>query len=178
VSLTLPFLVPLFGGALSFLCGTRSARGLHLAFCAGTAGCALWLVLRVWRQGTERLELGGIQAPLGILLRGDSLAAVLLLTTAVVGLGVSLWALGWHPKAPGSRPVFFSLWLFLWGALNALFVSSDLFNLYVTLELVGLGAVGLVVVEGGRQSLRAGMTLVGLPPSGGFLGKWYLLSAA
>ena len=47
---------------------------------------------------------------------------------------------------------FWPLWMFLWAALNALFLSGDIFNLYVTLELLGLSAVALVasVPNGGR----------------------------
>jgi multicomponent Na+:H+ antiporter subunit D len=42
------------------------------------------------------------------------------------------------------------VWLALWAGLNAVYVSGDLFNTYVALELVGLSAVGLVAL-GGRD---------------------------
>lgn len=53
----------------------------------------------------------------------------------------------WHPSHPG----FWPLWLGCWAGLNAVFVSGDLFNTYVGLELVGLTAVALVAL-GGRDS--------------------------
>ena len=41
--------------------------------------------------------------------------------------------------------------------MNALFLSRDLFNLYVTLELVGLAAVALTAMRGQREALVAAM---------------------
>ena len=61
---------------------------------------------------------------------------------------------------------------FATGAMNALFLSADLFNIYVTLELLGLSAVGLVALAGGAgpvfggHALSTGSTLLG---SGAYL---------
>jgi multicomponent Na+:H+ antiporter subunit D len=53
--------------------------------------------------------------------------------------------------------LFWSLWLLLWGGLNALFLSSDLFNLYIALEIVILAAVPLISWHGDMSALTAGM---------------------
>ena len=42
-------------------------------------------------------------------------------------------------------------------ALNALFFSADIFNLYVTLELMGLAAVALAALTGSRDALSGAM---------------------
>jgi formate hydrogenlyase subunit 3/multisubunit Na+/H+ antiporter MnhD subunit len=47
--------------------------------------------------------------------------------------------------------------MFLQGTLNALFLSSDIFNLYVTLELMGLSAVALTALTGSRDALVGAM---------------------
>ena len=52
---------------------------------------------------------------------------------------------------------FWPLFLFLWTALNALFLSADIFNLYVTLELLGFAAVTLVALAGKRAALTAAL---------------------
>ena len=52
---------------------------------------------------------------------------------------------------------FWPLFLFLWTALNALFLSADIFNLYVTLELLGFAAVALVALAGKRAALTAAL---------------------
>jgi multicomponent Na+:H+ antiporter subunit D len=56
-----------------------------------------------------------------------------------------------------ARAYFWPLWLFLWASLNALLLSRDLFNLYVTLELLGLSAVALVALAGAPVALAAAM---------------------
>lgn len=103
--------------------------------------------------GQLRHALGGWGAPLGIVLVLDGLAAVMLLMTAVIGLVVSLYATGYIER--GSK--FWSLWLWLWTAMNALYLSGDLFNIYVTLELVGLASISLVALAGGASAIGASM---------------------
>jgi formate hydrogenlyase subunit 3/multisubunit Na+/H+ antiporter MnhD subunit len=72
------------------------------------------------------------------------------------------------------------LWLFLWAALNALFLSGDIFNLYVTLELLGLAAVSLVALSRLAEALPAAMRylLVSLIGSLSYLMGVALLYAA
>lgn len=64
------------------------------------------------------------------------------------------------PSAPSiwrrAHPGFWPLWLGCWSGLNAVFLSGDLFNTYVGLELVGITAVGLVAL-GGRSAWSAAL---------------------
>ncbi len=66
---------------------------------------------------------------------------------------------------------FWPLAGFLLAALNALFLSADLFNLYVTLELLSLAAVGLVALGGKPAQVAAALRylLVSLTASGAYL---------
>lgn len=100
------------------------------------------------------LALGGYQAPLGIHLRADGLSVAFLALSVIVGGIVSVYAAA-MPQAIGHRR-FWPLWLACWGGLHAVFVSGDLFNTYVGLELVGMTAVGLVAI-GGRDSWQAAL---------------------
>lgn len=61
-----------------------------------------------------------------------------------------------HADARAGR-FFWPLWMLLWTALNALFLSRDIFNLYVTVELVSLSAVALVTLAGTHAGTVAGM---------------------
>ena len=110
---------------------------------------------QVVEQGAQRYAVGGWGAPLGIDLYADGLSLLMLMVTAVVGLGISVYSSGYFNRNKAVH--FWPLWLFLWAALNALFLSADIFNLYVTLELMGLAAVALVALAGGADALTAAM---------------------
>ncbi|RRQ23073.1 oxidoreductase [Thiohalobacter thiocyanaticus] len=147
-------LLPLTGAVAAGL-WPRSARPIGLLVSAG--GIPILVGLGTAVAGTDGLHhaVGGWGAPLGIELRADALSLVFLATTALVGLGVALYADSYFE--PTLARWFWPLWLFLLGALNALFLSADLFNLYVTLELMGLAAVALTALGGGRAALTGAM---------------------
>jgi len=53
--------------------------------------------------------------------------------------------------------LFWPLWLLLWSGLNALFVSSNLFSFYVTLEILTLASVPMIVLNNTVFALNAAM---------------------
>ncbi|MDP1647447.1 MAG: proton-conducting transporter membrane subunit [Rubrivivax sp.] len=173
---TLPWLIalPLVFATASFLLGARAAR--HFAAPGLVLGlfAAALLVWQVAVGGAQRQAIGGWAAPLGIELHADALAALMLLMTAVVVLPVGLYARVYYEQRPGGAP-FWPLTWFLIGAMNALYLSADIFNLYVTLELLGLAAVGLVAMAGGARALAAALRYLLAALAGSLL---YLLGVA
>jgi multicomponent Na+:H+ antiporter subunit D len=141
-------LLPLGGAVVSALVPGRG-RLVGLATAAVTVALSALTAVEVARSGPLRLELAGWGAPLGIDLRADGLSAAMLAMTAVVGVAATVFGTG--SDAATGRPLFWPLWLALWAGLNSVYVSGDLFNTYVALELVGLSAVALVAL-GGRDS--------------------------
>lgn len=106
-------------------------------------------------HGVYHHTVGGWGAPLGIDLYADGLSLLLLAVTAVVGFGVSVYSTTCFDADTNRR--FWPIWLILLAALNALFLSADIFNLYVTLELVGLSAVALTALTGSQDALNGAM---------------------
>lgn len=173
---TFPWLIalPLAFAAVSFLLGPRAARAIApTGLVLGVVAAAL-LARQVALGGAQRQALGGWAAPLGIELHADGLAALMLLMTAVVVLPVGLYARVYFERQPGAA-TFWPLTWFLIGAMNALYLSADIFNLYVTLELLGLAAVGLVAMVGGVQAVTAGLRYLLAALAGSLL---YLLGVA
>jgi len=159
--LALPISIPLLGAVLATAFPSRSSPiGLTTALLAAAA--ALIAGVLVAEVGPLRSDLGGWGAPLGISLQADGLSAALLAMANLVSLGISVYALWYFPA--GSRRHFWPLWLLLWTALNGLFLAADLFNLYVTLELLGIAAAALGALTGGRDAVEANLRylLVGL----------------
>jgi formate hydrogenlyase subunit 3/multisubunit Na+/H+ antiporter MnhD subunit len=140
----------------------RRASLVGLVADLATFAARLALLWQVATASPLRDALGGWTAGLGIGLHADGLAAALLLMTGAVALGVSVYASGCCSRA-ADRERFWPLWLLLWTALNALLLAADLFNIYVTLELLGLSAVALAALGGKRAALEGGG--VALPDS-------------
>ncbi len=153
-------LIPLAGAVAAFLLGRRSAALLLAPVSVLTLLAVAGLALRVVQSGPVVHRLGGWAAPLGIELHADGLSLLMLGLAAVVVVVAALYARGvirhGSSREGCGNPEFWPLWFFFWGSINALFLSGDIFNLYVTLELLGLAAVPLIALAGG-QALAAGM---------------------
>ncbi len=169
--------LPLAG---ALLCVTVPARasviGVVSALATVTAAAALlWLVAT---EGTVRYALGGWTPGLGIALQADGLSVLFLLMTGLVALAVSVYASAYF-RQPEQRRHYWALWLLLLSALNALFLAADLFNVYVTLELLGVAAVALTALGGSRAALEAALRylVLGLLGSLAFLAGVALIYA-
>ncbi|EOM74317.1 sodium:proton antiporter [Rhodococcus rhodnii] len=147
----LPVLVfaPLVAAGVAALTPERFAAWFTTATTALLTLLAVLVAVRVAADGPLRLALGDWPVPVGITMRVDGLAAVMLLLTGLVGTAVTIFA----TAARTLSRWFWPLWMFLYAGLAAVFVSGDLFNTYVSLELVTIGAVALVAI-GGRDSIE------------------------
>ena len=161
--LVLAVLLPFVGVALGLLFGGRHIQRVvsgTLALGLGVIGAIAWNMLGS-AQGMEYL-LGGFAPPLGIALRADSLSLVMLLVVAVVIALVSLYARADFPAAKSGQEtraslIFWLMLLAIWGSLNLVFLSGDLFTLYVALELLTFAGVPLVALDGRGETLRAAL---------------------
>ncbi|MBV8615655.1 MAG: NADH-quinone oxidoreductase subunit J [Acetobacteraceae bacterium] len=161
--LVLAVMLPIGGVLLALLLGGRRAELVVFALLPVGLGVAAAIATVISRGGQPiGYNLGGWAPPLGVALRADGLSVVMLVTTSLLISGIALFA---RPdfQTPETVPearaplVFWVLLLALWGALNAVFVARDLFNLYVTLELLTFGAVPLVCLDGRAETLTAAL---------------------
>lgn len=130
-----PRLVRQWGGALTLIVSVAS-------------GLTAWLALRsTVDTSPQETLLGGWEAGLAIRLELTSLSALLLMFTALIHGLVALYA---QFSRHGISHAYWPLSCVLHGTLAALWLSGDLFNLYVTLELLGLTSVALLVQSGPR----------------------------
>lgn len=140
-------LLPLLASAVSVLLPVRGRRLLALLVVFALAGFTALVAVQTAAGEVVELALGGYSAPLGIHLRADGLSVLFVGLTTLVGGIVTVFAVG----SKTTHEAFWPLWLGCWAGLNAVFISGDLFNSYVGLELVGLTAVALVAL-GGRPA--------------------------
>jgi formate hydrogenlyase subunit 3/multisubunit Na+/H+ antiporter MnhD subunit len=159
----LAVVLPALAMVLALPLGARGARWMTIALLPVGVALAAGTAAAVQMSGAPVVHLLGHWAPpLGLTLRADGLAAVMLLTAALVVSAVALFARDDFAAAPGAPEprAAFALWpllLALWAAINLAVVATDLFTLYVALELLTFAAMPLVCLDGSRATLQAAL---------------------
>ncbi|MFC0396862.1 complex I subunit 5 family protein [Paraburkholderia rhizosphaerae] len=161
--LVLAVLLPFAGMLAGLALGGRRAQSVAWV----TIICGLGVVLAIARRLLDsgdalRYPLGGWLPPLGVMLRADGLSVCMMLVVALVTGAVALYANGdfGTPAGTGEARAPFAFWLLLlavWGSLNLVFVSGDIFTLYVALELLTFAGVPLVSLDGRAETLQAAL---------------------
>ncbi|WP_245414559.1 complex I subunit 5 family protein [Aestuariivirga litoralis] len=143
--------------------GGRAARMIVAAALLFQLYVAVRVALLVAGSATPlAYVVGGFQPPLGITLRADGVSALMMVVSAVIFLGAASFAWKDFAQARGQPEarlslIFWSALLAMASALNLLFTSTDLFNLYVGLELLTFAAIPVVAIKGGAETLRAAL---------------------
>jgi len=160
----LPIVVPLLAGAaMLLLTEARRAARIAIALASSLVQLAVALVLLyltsdaapfIWQDGIGVYQLGGWPAPFGIVLVADRLSAVMLTLQAVLGLAVLTYSIARWDR-PGQP--FHSLLQFLAMGVNGAFLTGDLFDLFVFVEILLAASYGLVLR--GVGATRVGMGL-------------------
>ena len=143
--------------------GGRGSRLIVAAALLLQLFLAVRVAMLVWAtQAPLVYVVGGFHPPLGITLRADGISALMMVVSAVIFAGAAGFA--WKDFAqPKGKPearlslIFWSALLAMASALNLLFTSTDLFNLYVGLELLTFAAIPVVAIKGGAETLRAAL---------------------
>lgn len=161
--LALAVIVPFVGVLAGFTLGGRNAQRVAMVTIVAGLGIAIAVAAAMQRTGGGLVYLlGGWAPPLGIALRADGPALVMMLAVAVVIVGIGVYACADFGTPAGVREaraplVFWTLLLAIWGALNLVLVSGDLFTLYVALELLTFAAVPLVSLDGKAETLQSAL---------------------
>jgi len=172
--LALPILLPLVTAIMLHLLPQRS-RLLRVVAFSGSLGvliAALWIFVRVQRDGIQVLQVASWPAPFGITLVADLFSAVMVVMVSIIGVAVTgssfagvdprREALGYHPL----------IQVVLMGVAGA-FLTGDIFNLYVWFEVMLIGSFVLMSLHRTRAQLHAAFTYVGL----NLLASAFLLTA-
>jgi multicomponent Na+:H+ antiporter subunit D len=163
--LPLLVLLPLIAAALALVLGAyRRAQvivsGVALA---AVSVLAAILLVHVDRHGAVVVDVGGWDAPFGIVLVGDRLAIIMVLISALMLLGVLIFAAG-QGIADGDRDapvsIFHPTYLVLAAGLFDAFVAGDLFNMYVGFEMLLSASYVLLTLAGTGARIRAGVTYI------------------
>src|SRR5271155_4427477 len=177
--LVLAIVLPVVGVLFSVVLGGRHAERVALILMPVGLTVAVAIAVGVWRtHNVRQFVAGGGAPPLGVAFRADGLSAAMIVTAALLICGIGLFARAQFPspkEAETRAPLaFWTLLLAVWGALNAVFLGGDLFNLYVALELLTFAAGPLVCLDGRAETLAAALRYLLFALFGSIL---YLLGA-
>jgi multicomponent Na+:H+ antiporter subunit D len=177
--LVLAIVLPVIGVLLSLVLGGRHAPRVALILMPAGLAVAVAIAASVWRTNDVlQYFVGSWDPPLGVAFRADGLSAAMIVTAALLICGIGVFALEQFPAPRGAETraplIFWTLLLAVWGALNAVFIGGDLFNLYVALELLTFAAVPLVSLDGRAETLAAALRYLLFALLGSIL---YLLGA-
>jgi multicomponent Na+:H+ antiporter subunit D len=150
----LPIAVPLVTAAACLVAWRRVAaqRVLALAGLAVQVCVAVLLVVAVGHAGPAVLAVGGWTAPVGIVFRADMFGALMTLIAAVIAFVVGLYSLRDLPPEHQRRGYWPVMVLLVMGVCGA-FLTADLFNLYVWLEVMLIASFVLLALGSEREQL-------------------------
>ena len=142
-------MLPLLGGALALggkLIHHHKALAKTLEYTGAAIGLllpwvGLFMLAPVVHQGTVVSGIvGDWYAGVGISFRFDGLAWLIQILGFTIGLAAYVYSLGGGPRGPA----FTSIFLIQTAALAATIITTDLFNLFVCLEVMGITSYVLI----------------------------------
>jgi multicomponent Na+:H+ antiporter subunit D len=172
----LPVVLPLLMAGVSLLLGRsqKAQRILSVATIAAVLVVAALLMVIADRDDAVARVVAGWPIDLGITLVVDRLAALMMVVSAVVLLGVLVYAVGQGAADGDSETpvsIFHPTYLILAAGVMNAFITGDLFNLFVGFEVLLAASYVLLTLGGTGPRVRAGITylVVGLMSSTIFL---------
>ncbi len=122
---------------------------------------ALILLHGVMREGTLALQIGGWDAPFGITFVADTLAAIMVAITAMIGFTTALYSIG-TINTEREHYFYHPLMQLLLMGINGAFLTGDIFNLYVWFEVMLISSFVLLVLGSRPQQLEGAIKYVTL----------------
>lgn len=151
----LPIVIPLLTGILLIFFNKKIKIQKWLSLIASISGIvsASLIVQVVHENGIQTLELGGWEAPFGIVLVADMYSSLLVLTTSIIGLTALLFAFS-SIDAQREKFYFYSGVQFLILGVTGAFLTGDIFNLFVFFEVMLMSSYMLIVLGSSKSQLR------------------------
>lgn len=99
-------------------------------------------------------NVGGWAQPLGIELRVDGLATLMLITVNVIGLAMTMFSVQYMTRYT-SKLRYYSLLMGLVAAMNGVVLSGDVFNMFIFMEIAAVCSYALVGFGTEHEELEA-----------------------
>ncbi|MTD13267.1 Na+/H+ antiporter subunit D [Nakamurella sp. YIM 132087] len=159
-------MLPMAGAALTLILGKRpkAQRIVSVSVLILQLVVEISMLLAVDANGTLVVQVGGWSAPFGITLVADRLATLMLVVSTTVTLAVLIYAIS-ADHADGEETdtpvtIFHPAFLILATGVSNAFLAGDLFNLFVSFEILLTASYVLITSGGTMERLRDGAPYV------------------
>lgn len=161
----LPVILPLLGAGLTLMLSRRPGlqRAVSTTVLAVVVVVAAILVYQADQHGPQVIAIGAWQESLGISLVADRLSAVMLLVSAIVTLAVLVYSIGQGMTGDEHETpvtIYHPTFLVLSAGVSNAFLAGDLFNLFVSFEILLFASYVLLTLGGTGARIRAGTIYV------------------
>ena len=146
---------------LIFIRSTAYAKWIGIAGSFLLLLVTIYLFIQVRQNDVLVLQMGGWQAPYGISLVIDYLSALMLLASSFIVFAISIYAyrfIGDNFKFSKFYIFFFALTM----GVNGAFITGDVFNFYVWLEVMLLSSFVLITMGTKKAQLEGGIKYMAL----------------
>ncbi len=156
----LPIILPLLTAVLSII-----ARETRFRDYISITGSIAYFVLiisiasRILAEGTVTYQAGGWQAPFGVTFMIDSLSLFMLIITATVSFAANLYSVSYIGNE-GKESGFYAFLHFMVMGMSGAFITGDIFNLFVMLEITLMSSYAMVAYTGTQESLFTSLKYV------------------
>lgn len=156
-----PVVLPLFSGAIMLALGGEQRRNISAALNIITSFALVAISIILLRAADVAptgvagvYRLGDWPAPFAIVLVVDRLATLMLLLTSLLAAAAAVFSLArWHRAGVLFHPLF----QFMLMGINGAFLTGDLFNLFVFIEVLLAASYGLALHGSGSARVKAGL---------------------
>jgi len=120
------------------------------------------------KQGTFYLQynLGEWLPPLGVIIKIDMLSLFFLILTNLLMVLLLFYSIGYIGDHEGK---YYVLIFIIWGAMQGVLLTGDIFNLYVMLELILITSAPLIAFKRNREGTEAAIKYMFYGVIGGLL---------
>ncbi|GAB2483912.1 hypothetical protein GCM10008929_06040 [Alkalibacterium psychrotolerans] len=146
-------LAPILAGVIAYLLDNKASKFILYVFQFLYATLAFFIFLNVKQTGPIVWNVGGYTDGLALSLYADAISIFMVLMTAVFYIAFLVYA----TKEPYFKGRFYFLFMTLQGLMMGLFLSSDLFNIFVFLEVSTVVVAILIMYNKEKQAIYDGM---------------------
>ncbi len=163
ILVVLPILIPLAAGALSLALWRHrlTQRWLAVGGAAALTLAAIWLLLAVMEHGILVMHMGDWPGPFGIVLVADLFGAIMTVLGGISGLAAAIFSLS-SVRPQLEKFGYYPLLHLLLAGCSGAFLTGDIFNLYVWVEVLLVASFALLTLGGERAQMEGAIKYVTL----------------